>query len=234
LNPAESALLFSTYLGGRGYDGGNGLALDSAGDIYVTGGTTSTDFPTINAVRATYAGGGEDGFVTKLQASGNRIVYSTYVGGTEVFPAGIALDPSGSAYVAATVLNKGFPADNPLGANLGGRDGVVLKLNAAGSAIACATFLGGSNDEFFYGLAVDSLGNAFVTGSTLSDDLPTANAMQSHCAGSEDAFVSSLDPAGNQLAYSTYLGGTEADWSRAITRSERYSTASAFLPDRLR
>jgi uncharacterized protein (TIGR03437 family) len=217
LNAAGSALVYSTYLGGSGDDSGHGIAVDSSGSAYVTGYTTSSNFPTANALQPSYGGGKCDAFVTKLNAAGSALVYSTYLGGgysDEAF--GIAVDPSGNAYVTGLTDSSNFPTANALQASLRGYgDAFVGKLNAAGSALVYSTYLGGSGDDGGYGIAVDSSGNAYVTGYTWSGNFPTANALQASNGGS-DAFVTRLNAAGSALVYSTYLGGSGEDGGYGI------------------
>jgi hypothetical protein len=229
LDPTGSALVYSTYLGGSGFsedgvnagDIGHGIAVDSSGNAYVTGYTTSVDFPTVNPFQA--SGGPTKAFVTKLDAAGSALVYSTYLGGSRVDDGwGIAIDSSGSAYVTGATSSPDFPTVNPIQATCGGAagcgggaeylyDAFVTKFNAAGSALVYSTFLGGSNFDDGYAIAVDSSGNAYVAGSTLSNDFPTANPLQPTCGGGcqeGNAFVAKLNPAGSALLYSTYLGGS--------------------------
>jgi len=146
LNATGSALLYSTYLGGSGSDFGNGIAVDSTGNAYVTGGTSSSNFPTIAAFQATCAScgsGQENAFVTKLNATGSALLYSTYLGGTGGdFGSGIAVDTVGNAYVTGGASSSNFPTKNPLQLNLGGgQDAFVTKLDPIGSALVYSTFL---------------------------------------------------------------------------------------------
>lgn len=205
----DPILEYSTYLGGNGADEGHGIAVDGAGNAYVTGGTGSTDFPTLNALQGANAGGNTIAFVTKLDANG-VLVYSTYLGGTDDTDEGngIAVDGAGNAYVAGDADSTDFPTLNALqGANAGGIDAFVAKLDTNG-ALVYSTYLGGSGSEQLSGdIAVDGAGNAYVTGRTTSTDFPTLNAMQGAFGGGQaDAFVTKLDTNG-ALAYSTYLGG---------------------------
>jgi hypothetical protein len=181
VNAAGNALVYSTYLGGSADDQSESVAVDSAGNSYVTGTTNSTNFPTANAFQP--ANGGvsvtQDAFVTKLNAAGNAFVYSTYLGGTggEVGH-GIAVDSSGNAYVTGgSGSNTTFPTANAIQcARAGGADVFVTKLNAAGNALAYSTYIGGSNSsttiELGRFIAVDSAGNAYVAGGTNSTDFP--------------------------------------------------------------
>jgi hypothetical protein len=217
LNAAGSALVYSTYLGGSDGDGGNGIAVDGAGNAYVTGGTISPDFPTASPLQTD--AGGSDAIVFKLNAAGSALIYSTYLGGSgHDYGEGIALDGAGNAYVTGDTWSTDFPTASPIqGAHGGGTyDVIVAKLNAAGSALTYSTYLGGSGDDFGYGIAVDGEGNAHVTGYTYSTDFPTASPLQAGLLGSTDAFVSMLDAAGSALTYSTYLGGSFADHGEDI------------------
>src|SRR5438874_1208469 len=159
-----------------------------------------------------------DAFVTKLNASGSALLYSTYLGGnSEDDGNGIAVDAAGSAYVAGLTTSTDFPTANPLQSkNAGSSDVFVAKLNASGSALIYSTYLGGSSSDFAFGIAVDSSGNAYVTGHTASTDFPTANPLQSKNAGSSDVFVAKLNASGSALIYSTYLGGSSSDFAFGI------------------
>jgi len=213
LNAAGSALVYSTYLGGTSTDIGKGIAVDGAGNAYVTGSTYSTNFPTANALQAAY-GGIEDAFVAKLNASGTALVYSTYLGGSSGDEGnGIAVDGAGNAYVTGRTRSANFPTANALQPAIGGiEDAFVAKLNASGTALVYSTYLGGSKGADGYGIAADGAGNAYVTGSTESDNFPTTpGAFQPAFVGSGDAFVAKLNAAGSALVYSTYLGGGNQD-----------------------
>jgi hypothetical protein len=216
INPAGSALVYSTYLGGSGFDGGNGIAVDSAGDAYVTGWTGSSDFPTKNPLQRKFGGSYFDAFVAKLDPEGSALVYSTYLGGSgDDEGLGIAVDSADSAYITGFTESTNFPTMNPLQpTNHGGlndEDIFVAKINPEGSALVYSTYLGGSGDDCSFGIAVDSAGSAYVTGDTLSTDFPTMNPLQAANKGYENVFVSKLNSAGSALVYSTYLGGSDID-----------------------
>jgi hypothetical protein len=222
LNPSGSVLVYSTYLGGSGGDGGYGIAVDSSGNAYVTGTTHSTNFPTASPLQAVLHGG-QDVFVAKLNPAGTSLIYSTYLGGTNPNGSsfeggsGIAVDSSGSAYVTGSTDSLDFPTASPLQAVLGSYvNAFVSKLNPAGSALVYSTYLGGSGGDQGSGIAVDSSGNAYVTGEASSTDFPTVKPLQASRAGGGDAFVSKLNPAGSALVYSTYLGGSGIDSGRGI------------------
>lgn len=217
LDAAGSALTYSTYLGGSATEQGTGIAVDSAGNAYVTGWTLSTNFPTSSPIHAT-TGGGYDAFVTKLDATGASLVYSTYLGGSGTDEAfAIAVDGTSNAYVTGLTYSNNFPLASPLQPAYGGvEDAFVLMMNSSGSALVYSTYLGGTSADEGRGIALDSSGNAYVTGLTTSTDFPTANPMQATYRGSQDAFVAKLDGAGAALAYSTYLGGTGTDQGSSI------------------
>jgi beta-propeller repeat-containing protein len=230
LSADGSSLKYSTYLGGSGYDQGQGIAVDSSGDAYVTGDTCSTDFPTspgaFDTKCATCNCSAEfgflfDGFVAKLSANGSSLAYSTYLGGSNSdLGLGIVLDPSGNAYVVGETASSDFPTT--FGAarttNSGSFDAFVTKLSADGSSLAYSTYLGGSDDDLGEGIAVDTSGNAYVTGETHSTNFPTTiGAEQTTFAGGFfDAFVAKLSGDGSLLTYSTYLGGSGADAGEGI------------------
>ena len=217
------AVQFATYLGGAGDDRGLGIAVDSANAIYVSGGTTSPDFPLANAFQGT-SGGGQDAFVAKLAANGASLAYSTYLGGSCGGPGqpeqanGIAVDAAGNAYVVGVTCSMNFPLVTPLQTGHGGGllDAFVTKLNPAGSALVYSTYLGGLGLDTGTAIAVDSAGNAFVTGNTASSTFPLINALQSTKSGPYDAFAAEINPGGSALTLSTYLGGSGSDGGTGI------------------
>jgi hypothetical protein len=218
LDPVGSTLVYSTYLGGSGPDKGEGIVVDAAGDAYVTGSTNSGDFPTVNPFQAVNAGGGSTAFVTKLNAGGSGLIYSSYLGGSS-FDQGhaIAVDTTGNAYVTGNTWSTDFPTVNPLQAAHGGNtDAFVTKVNTTGSAPVYSTYLGGISSEEGHGIAVDTAGNAYVTGQTWSTDFPTVNPLQGAFGGITDVFVTKINPAGSAPVYSTYLGGNGQEIGRGI------------------
>jgi len=225
LDPTGTTLVYSTYLGGTGFDRGTGIALDASGNAYVTGMTNSNNFPTTaNAFQAAFGGGTcgtsfcSDAFVAKIQADGAALTYSTYLGGSDAdFGQAIAVDSGGSAYVTGSTLSANFPTASPLQAASGGNtDAFVTKLSADGTTLAYSTYLGGADGDFGQAVAVNAAGNAFVAGYTLSTDFATASPLQSANAGSADAFVVEFDAPGAALVYSTYFGGSGLDRAAAI------------------
>ena len=222
LNADGTELIYSTYFGGSGDEISLGVAVDTAGNAYIAGATSSADFPTAQPIQAAFAGGGEsygtDAFVLKLNPAGSELVYSTYLGGAgDDGAASIALDGAGNVYLVGATASVDFPTAGALQAANGGgetfgSDAFVAKVNAAGTALAYATFLGGSGDEAGVGIAVDGAGNAYVTGLTYSADFPTMAALQEANGGSADVFVTKLNAAGSALVYSSYLGGQSDDF----------------------
>ena len=212
INP-QGGIVYATFLGGSGADEGYAIAADAAGNAYVTGVTFSTDFPTVAPFQAS-AGGKQDAFIAKLNPQGSALVYSSYLGGTQDdFAQGIAVGPSGNAYLAGTTFSANFPKLAALSATLRGTsDAFVTSFAAAGSSLVYSTYLGGSADEAGHGVAVDTSGNAFVVGSTSSSNFPLASPLQATFGGGAlDAFVSKLNAAGSAFIYSTYLGGVFTD-----------------------
>jgi hypothetical protein len=242
----DPALVYSTYLGGTGVhgldgDGGNGIAADSLGFAYVTGFTFSSNFPTTAGAFQTtnngVAAGGQatNAFVTKLKADGTGLVYSTYLGGSGGDGGqGIAVDSLGFAYVTGVANSTNFPTTagafqtSNEAAALQTSNAFVTKLNAAGTALVYSTYLGGGGITFNiglqtfrygdvgYGIAIDSLGFAYVSGQSSSTNFPTtAGAFQTTnnaanpkpSTNDSNAFVTKLKTDGTGLVYSTYLGG---------------------------
>jgi hypothetical protein len=241
LNAAGTALVYSTYLGGSGGEVGNGIAVDAAGQAYVTGWTTTpgSGFPGTagSLIQSTFAGGETDAFVTKLNAAGTALVYSTYLGGSgnnighglggsgKDIGNGIAVDAAGQAYVTGSTGTPGSGFPGTAGSLIqstwgGGGDAFVTKLHAAVTALVYSTYLGGSGGDVGYGIAVDPAGQAYVTGSTGTpgSGFPgTAGSLiQSTLGGGGDVFVTKLNAAGTALVYSTYLGGSGEDFGYGI------------------
>ncbi|HKQ73840.1 MAG TPA: SBBP repeat-containing protein [Blastocatellia bacterium] len=218
LNPAGSDLVYSTYLGGADDDQGFGVAVDAARNVYLSGTTASSNFPVTNNPIQSTRKGTSDAFVTKINPAGAQLVYSTYLGGGDTDTGrGIAVDATGSCYIAGDTTSTDFPVKTPLqSANRGGSDAFVVKLSASGASSVFATYLGGSRLETGYGIAIDAEGNVYVTGSTASLDFEVNNAAQGNNLGGADAFVTKISSDGAQLSYSTYLGGSGADSGLSI------------------
>jgi len=223
-SPFGSSLIYSTYLGGNDYDHGYGITVDGSGCAYVTGETRSDDFPTANPYSGSYNGGYRDVFVAKLSASGDSLIYSTYLGGSgddRSQTQSIAVDGSGCAYVTGSTRSDDFPTTaNPYDGNLdGSEDAFVTKLSVAGDSLIYSTYLGGNYVDYGYGIAVDGSDCAYVTGYTLSDDFPTTpGAYKEHYYyyDGTDAFVTKFSTSGSSLLYSTYYGGSNDESGRDI------------------
>jgi len=213
-----SALSYSTYLGGSGVDIGTSVAVDAAGNTYVSGSTASTDFATTSPLQATN-GGGFDAFAAKLTADGSAVTYATYVGGDgDESGLAIAVDALGNAYVAGDTNGGTFPTQSPLQPASGGvKDGFIAKITSGGASLGYATYLGGAGDDSIASIAVDAVGNAYVAGQTTSPDFPTKTPFKAAIAGATDAFVTKLNTNGSALVYSTYLGGNDVDSAAHIT-----------------
>src|SRR5215204_3288946 len=213
LNASGSALVYSTFLGGTNHDEGLGIAVDGTDRVYVTGVTRSVDYPTTSSALDTTKNGFSDAFVTKLNASGSALAYSTFLGGTsDDAGRGIAVR-EGRAYVTGQTTSADYPTTP--GAfdttHNGNSDAFVTKLNASGSGLVYSTFLGGTSYEIGAGIAVQD-GMAYVTGQTESADFPTTTgAFDTTHNGFSDAFVTKLNASGSELTYSTFLGGTSGD-----------------------
>ncbi|MFC2157746.1 SBBP repeat-containing protein [Acidobacteriota bacterium] len=220
-----SSLLYSSYFGGSGQDLGYGIAVDSSGNAYVTGLTSSTDYPTLNQYQTNQVGA--DAFMTKIdptQSGGSSLIYSTYLGGNLAEQAnGIAVDGSGNAYVTGWTSSTNYPTLNQYQTDPGdaSEDVFVTKIDttqSGGASFIYSTYLGGNSNDIGYGIAVDSSGNAYVTGYTGSANYPTWNMYQTNQLGG-DAFMTKIDTTQSgaaSLIYSTYLGGNSGDDGRGI------------------
>ncbi len=223
LNPAGTAFVYSTYLGGSGNDLPTSIKVDSSGNAFVAGFTLSSDFPTTPGAYQR-RGGARSGFITKLSPNGSSLVYSTYLDSPVTFAgidelSGLAIDSSGNAYVTGGTTEPTFPttpgAFKTTLASFGSENAFVTKLNPAGSALVYSTFVGfdtpvngAAPTDYATAIAVDSSGNAYITGQTRSANFPiTGGAFQSLPGSSRDAFVTKLNANGTALVYSTYLGG---------------------------
>jgi hypothetical protein len=219
LNASGSGLVYSTFLGGFDIDDGLGIAVDAAGNAYVAGQTASLNFPTTTGAFDRTRNAGSDTFVTKLNAAGSALVYSTYLGGAaQEFPARIAVDAGGNAYVTGSTSSADFPASAgafDTTAN-GAFDVFVTKLNSSGSALIYSTFLGGQGFDSGGGLAIDAAGNAYVSGGTGSTDFPTTPGAFDTLPDGSSAFVTKLNPAGSALVYSTVIDGTSSEGANAV------------------
>ena len=226
LNPAGSALAYATFLGGSGDDSGFGIAVDGSGAAYVTGDTSSGDFPTTpGAFDRTHRQNVDAAFVVKLRPSGSSLVYATYLGGSvDGAGCGIVVDGGGAAYVSGNTQSADFPTTPGTfdrSYNGGYEDGFVAKLNPSGSGLVYATFLGGDKDDRGEGIAVDESGAAYVTGWTYSVDFPTTPGAFDSSPNGGDGFVVQVNPTGAALTYATFLGGSKFDWGDGIALDAR-------------
>jgi len=209
----DPVLVYSTYLGGNNSDTGYDIAVDGAGNAYITGQTTSTDFPTQNPVQSAPSQIG-DVFITKLNPTGDALVYSTYVGGNEREQGyAIEVDNAGNAYVTGSTSSSDFPKANAYDSTfvVGSLTPFLLKLNATGDALLYSTYVGSSGEA--YALGVDkTTGEAYIAGYTSAPDFPvTPGALQTAKAAGEDAFITKFNAQGSGLIYSTYLGSNSRD-----------------------
>ncbi len=230
IDASGSSLSYATYLGGSSSDVGHGIAVDGTGNVYVAGETLSSNFPTtpgaydttINGV--TDPNGPADTFVEKLNATGAMLIYSTYLGGSS-YESGnedMAVDVTGNVYVTGATRSSDFPVtpgayDTTINDSNGSGDAFVAKLDSSGSFLIYATYLGGDREDYGYGIAVDTTGNAIVTGETRSSDFPvTPGAYDTTFISNGDpyngdAFVAKFNASGSLLSYATYLGGSSSD-----------------------
>jgi len=227
LDASGSTLLYSTYLGGSDADfGGEDITVDAVGDAYVTGETRSPDFPTTPGAYQMALHGFQDATVTKLNASGTALIYSTFLGGNDTYGGpedgfGITVDAAGNAYVAGRTGSIDFPTtalayDTTY--NGGILDAFAAKVDPSGSTLLYSTYIGGSDNDQAYEIPVDAAGNAYLAGFTRSTDFPvSAGAFQTANAGDFDAFAVKLDALGRSLAYATYLGGSGDDEAWGLT-----------------
>ena len=234
LNAAGSQMIFTTHIGGGQSNTGGGIALDAAGNIYLTGLTSSSDFPHTTDLTTDAISTNENCFVMKLNPSATQVIYSTLIGGSN-FDAcnGIGLDSAGNAYVAGATMSTDFPTVKGVQTSLMTSlsspynvDAFIAKLSADGTKLLYSTYLGGSNADAALAIVTDPAGNAYVTGYTDSTNFPVSNGVIQPSFGgsggqydttysSGDAFVIKMSPTGS-IVYSTYLGGKRDDIGFAI------------------
>ena len=229
INPAGTAFIYSTYLGGSSFDDARGLALDSSGSAWITGYTQSSDFPLLNASQ-TALGGTADAFVAKLSPAGT-LQFSTFLGGSSSdYGYGIAVDSSGNAYVSGYSNGGVFPTTSGVvsPSNSGSTDAFIAKYSPAG-AVLYSTLLGGSSTDIALAIAVDSTGNAYITGYSYSSTFTGApsGGAQTTNQSNGDAFVVKLNANATALLYFTFLGGSGNDQGKAIAVDS--STGSAYI-----
>ena len=219
--------MYSTYLGGSAVESvelGGSIAVDASNSAYVTGTTSSSNFPVLAALQASSRGGGNDAFVVKLTAAGTAFVYSTYLGGSSMdFGESVAVDSGGSAYIGGYTASPDFPIASAGQPAIGGNyDAFVAKLNPSGSVLTESGFLGGGGADAGYGVAIDSSGNAYLAGQTFSTDFPLLGAVQTTLGSTLAAFVArfSFGPAGPPTAVSATPSGTGASQTFALVYSD--------------
>jgi hypothetical protein len=253
LDPAlvgAASLIYATYLGGSGDDTGNGIAVDGSFNVYITGETASSNFPVTTGAFDTTFNGLVDAFVAKLNSTGSSLLYSTYLGGSGADRGrGIGVESSssgcttgGCVYVTGSTESAGLASSGAYDNTISGQDAFVAKLKLAGAGATDRvyfTYLGGGGNDIGNAIAVDSSGNAYVTGGTLSNNFPAVAAIQAALAPGDvggDAFVAKLNAAGSDLVYSTFLGGSGADQGFGIALDASLnayvtgSTASSNFP----
>jgi hypothetical protein len=220
-NSSGTGLVFSTFIGGIGKDMCKSITIDSSGNSYLTGTTYSSSYPvTSGAADTSFNGGLIDVFVTKLNSTGTALLYSTFLGGSSYdYGRDIALDPSGNAYVTGFTASSDFPASTGAFDEVKNNDydTYVTKLDASGMYFSYSTYLGEDGADIGYGIAVDSSGNAYVSGVTDSNYFPVSTgAFDVSFNGERDAFLSKLNSSGSALHYSTFIGGTGDETGRDI------------------
>ena len=221
ISGSGNSLIYSTYIGGNSFDYGSDIAVDASGAVFVTGRTSSVDFPTLNPYQEALLGDtadASDAYVTKLNSTGNGLIYSTYLGGSDYDSGGsIAVDATGAAHVTGTTSSTDFPTLNPYQGALQNseRDVFVTKISSLGNSLIYSTYLGGGDIDIHGDIAVDATGAVYLSGYTRSTDFPLINPYQASVQGS-DAFVCKLSSSGDSLVYSTYLGGGGSDWSAGL------------------
>jgi hypothetical protein len=243
MKPDGSALIYSTYIGGTGEDFATALALDSSGNVYVTGTTASTDFPTLNPLQLGNDGV-TDAFITEINPTSGALKYSTYLGGSSADNGtGIAIDSSGDVWVSGYTFSTNFPTQDAIQSTLGGGSDIFITEFKPGSpTLLFSTYLGGSSNDRSLAMAMDATGNIYLTGDTQSPNFPvTANAYQSTLVGTDNAFVMKLAPGASIVVFSTLFGGSGTGQATAIaldpalniyitgfTQSENFPLVDAF------
>ena len=230
--------MFATYLGGSADDGAADVAVDNQGDIYVVGNTGSSDFPTKHALRDGSAGM-QDAWLVKLDRSGSRLQFATYLGGSgDDFAASIALDQAGHAYVNGSTGSQDFPVYEALQPTSAGPwyqplDLFLCKFTSAGDAFVFSTYFGGSDYDFLGDVAVDWQGNVYLAAATFSTDFPQVKPLRGRNRH-QDLVLAKFSPRGDSLLFSTYLGGVGNDWATSVALShdgEVFLTGDTRSPD---
>ena len=241
LTPNGGDIVFSTFLGGSGDDFANDLAIDPSGNVIVVGTTSSPNFVTAHPLQPAFGGGNTDAFVAKFSSDGQINIYCTFLGGAgDETGNGVVTDSSGNAYVTGSTTSLNFPIANPYQVNnAGGMDAFVSKINSTGTLLVYSTYIGGSGDEVGNGIAVDTAGNVYITGTTTSTNYPTISptilpiqTANGGPLGTTDAFVTKFNVFGSSLIFSTYLGGIMNEEGKRIridSRNAIYVTGTTTL-----
>jgi len=219
VDAAGSSLAWSSFLGGSGYDEGNDVVTDGTGNAYVSGVTTSPDFPSGGGFDMSL--GGTDAFVAKIDATGS-LTWSSFLGGSAQEQVGdVAVDGSGNVFVTGWTDSYDFPSGGGFDTNLDGRDAFLTKVNAAGASLAWSSYLGGwASVEYGWGVAVDGVGNVYLTGTTNSPDFPVDGGFDDSWNGDDDAFVTKVNASGSSVVWSSYLGGSGREWGLSIATGD--------------
>ncbi|MBK8287181.1 MAG: SBBP repeat-containing protein [Ahniella sp.] len=233
VNPTGTALLYAGYIGGSGTDLGFAIDIDPSGNAYVTGNTDSQapSFPVLVGPDLT-ANGGQDGFVAKVTSDGSTLAYAGFIGGTGLDRGnGVAVDSAGSAYVTGPTASTAASFPDAVGPDLthnGGDDAYVAKVSVDGSSLIFAGYIGGTGNDRGNAIAVDTNGNAYVTGVTASTEatFPVLEGPDLTHNGGDDAFVTKVASDGTALVYSGYIGGSSTDSGNAIAVN---SAGSAYV-----
>ena len=220
LTPAADQFFYSSLVGGSGDETGVSIAADNVGNAYLSGRTSSPDYPTFAPIQPVYGGGASDAFISKIMPDGKSLAYSTFLGGgaaeNEGGRSGISIDSAGNAYVAGDTQSVDFPTSNALRTTKSGSaasfDGFAAKIDPTGTNFIYATFLGGSEDDSAFAVAADQTGNAYVTGRTKSTSF-TGSGVTRPTTATSDAFVAKLTANGSALSYLTFIGGAPGDES---------------------
>jgi hypothetical protein len=207
---STGTLVFSTFVGGSGWDHAYGVDMDSSGNVYVTGSSQSLDFPTVNYYNDVN-GGDWDAVAFKISPTGDSLNYSTYLGGSSD-DAGFSIvaDSQGYAYIVGETFSNNYPLWNPFQGYMGGYDGFLTKLNPTGDSFAFSTRIGGINYDRARDVTINEMGEAFVIGGTPSSNFPVINEYDDSFNGVYDVFITKFDSLGHPL-FSTFFGGTQSD-----------------------
>jgi MYXO-CTERM domain-containing protein len=237
----DPEISWGTYLGGTAYEGGRALAVDASGNVYVTGQTYSYGFPTTGGFDTTCGDCANyyyQAFVTKVDAAGANLVWSSYLGGggsTSDYGYGVAVDSGGNAYVTGYTESSDFPIVGGFQTMMSGfSDAFVVKVDASGSSLAWSSYLGGTSSEYGYGIGVDASDNVLVAGYTFSPDFPVPGGFDTVLDGGLDAFVTKVDATGASLVWSSFLGGSSSDQANGLAvdgSGNAYVAGYTFSPD---